>query len=170
MDSLPPPPPFNPVLKRERPTTGDETNPEIVKRKILDYYENLTGKSFDYGRMRIRDFVTTDAISLSKISRETINKFLITNGDAGINELEHIKANINLLDRSGARDLFKDEPLMQEILDKLVSSIPVIDSVIKSYQYKIPVNIQSGKDDYGFYKKYLKYKEKYLELKNKLKK
>ena len=41
MDELPPLPTFHPVLKRERPRTGYETNPEIVKIKILDYYENL---------------------------------------------------------------------------------------------------------------------------------
>ena len=192
MASLPPLPTFKPVFKRERPMTGYETNPEIVKRKILDYYENLTGTSFDYGRPGIRgikgkiysrdkyhsgdrddlemDFKNESSLDiyLSDITLDSISKFLVRNKESGVRELEKIKININALQTSGVRVLFKDEPVIEEIIDKLVESIPEINSAIKSFHLGIPSLIQTGKDD--FYKKYLKYKNKYLELKKKLSK
>ena len=207
MDDLLPPPSFNPVLKRERAMTGNETNPEKVKRKILDYYENLAGTSFDYGRPGIRgmksetvvidreDYDSVDYKKLdddldldldldsdmdsdmdekkrkiysSGITTYSIGNFLRRNGDTGVSELNKIKDNIVFLNKSGARNLFNDETVIQYVLDELVAAIPKINSAIKSFQYKIPNTMYSSKDDY--YKKYLKYKQKYLELKQKMKK
>ena len=64
--------------------------------------------------------------------------------------------------------LFRKEPLIQDIFDKIVESIPKIDFGIRSFSAGIPVSFRTGKED--FYEKYLKYKNKYLELKNKMKK
>jgi hypothetical protein len=207
MDNLPPPPVRHPVLKRIGATTGYKTHTEILKRKILDLYENLAGRGFNYDKPGIRglaqdtvfmdrdDYESGDykesgedsdsdsdsdsyfdmnerEILESSITTSSIGKFLRMNGDDGVAELNKIKGTIIFLNKTGARNEFNNEinnePVMQHVIDELVAAIPKIDSAIRSFKYKIPDIMRSGKDK--FYKKYLKYKQKYLELKKKMKK
>jgi hypothetical protein len=121
----------------------------------MDYYTNLTRQT------EIRD-----------IKIDSIMKFLqLYKSDRGIFYLEEIKKNIIPL--YNHIELYEHEPLIKDIITKLYNSIPLIDLAIKSFKTKIPPHIKAGDHSFEFkdepyYKKYYKYKNKYLTLKKQM--
>ena len=184
MNNFPPPP----VLRRQNAThLGHETNDDFPPRPVLRRQNAMVGDDAPRQRRRIM----TNETNREKLKREiyddydlvsttsSIRSFLRSNGAAGVRELNNIKENI-INSYARVRNDFYDDPNVQNVIDELVAAIPIIDKLIASNPNIDPEIIENNnytantgtsvpEHASNYENKYLKYKQKYLELKKKMK-
>jgi len=164
-DSIMPPPVLRrPVLRRTdsiRPSMYDERYNQELKRKIMNDYRFLEMLGFNLQRPS-EDFNILESILRSR-------------GVAGARELNRIKEDIiNSYER--VRNNFIDDSNLQHVIDELLAIIPRIDSAIDMIYDETnndfppsPAHPPVLEPANNYENKYLKYKQKYLELKKKMK-